>query len=153
MKKNYVITLILSFCSVFCMAQQKDFFDELSGMKGISSVYISKAMFQLMPDMNMGGLNLTPFIRKLESVRILSSENVETTVKMKKNFQYINPENGYEELMRVTDNGEKMVIYWKQDKKGKNEFVLLSDEEKEYTAIVIVGNLTLEEMQKIAQGK
>ena len=99
----------------------------------------------------MDGLNLTPFIRKLETVRILSSENAESTVKMKKALRYIHPQNGYEELMRVTDDGKKMVIYWKQDKRTKNEFVLLSDEGKEYTAIVIVGNLTLEEIQKITQ--
>ena len=55
--------------------------------------------------------------------------------------------------MRVTEDGEKMIIYWKQGKQGKNEFVMLNDEGKEYTAIVIVGGLTLEEMQKIAQGK
>mgnify|MGYP000325102724 FL=1 len=133
------------------MAQQKDFCNELAEMKGVSSVYISKAMFQLMPDMDMDGLNLTPFIRKLETVRILSSENAESTVKMKKALRYIHPQNGYEELMRVTDDGKKMVIYWKQDKRTKNEFVLLSDEGKEYTAIVIVGNLTLEEIQKITQ--
>ncbi len=151
MKRIYIIVLLLSFCSMSGMAQQKDFFNELAEMKGISSVYISKAMFQLMPDMDMDGLNLAPFIRKLETVRILSSENAESTVKMKKALQYINPQNGYEELMRVTDDGQKIVIYWKQDKRTKNEFVLLSDEGKEYTAIVIVGNLTLEEIQKITQ--
>lgn len=150
MKRIYIIVLLLSFSSVFSMAQQNDFFNELAEMKGVSSVYISKTMFQLMPDMDMDGLNLAPYIRKLENVQILSSENAESTAKMKKAFQYISSKNGYEELMRVTDDGEKMVIYWKQDKKGKNEFVLLNEGGKEYTAILIVGSLTLEEIQKIA---
>lgn len=153
MKRIYIITLLLSLCSVFSMAQQESVFEELAEMKGVSSVYISKAMFQLMPDMKTEGLNLGPFIRKLESVQILSSEKAESTVKMKKALQYISPRNGYEELMRVTEDGEKMIIYWKQGKQGKNEFVMLNDEGKEYTAIVIVGGLTLEEMQQIAQGK
>jgi len=153
MKRIYIVTLLISFCSLCSMAQQRSVWNELAEMKGVSSVYISKAMFQLMPDMKTEGLDLTQFIRKLESVQILSSENTVSTMKMKKALQYVAPQNGYEELMRVTEDGEKMVIYWKQDKKGKNEFVLLNDEEKEYTAIVIVGNLTLEEMQKIVQEK
>ena len=57
--------------------------------------------------------------------------------------------NGYEELMRIKDKGEKTTIYLKQDKNKKKEFVLMTGEKNEFTVIIITGNLTLKEIQGI----
>ena len=50
MKRTYIITLLLSLCSLFTYAQES-FFDKYADMEGVTSVYISKAMLSLMPDM------------------------------------------------------------------------------------------------------
>ena len=56
---------------------------------------------------------------------------------------------GYEELMRINDEGEKTIIYLKRNKNKEKEFVLMSQEKNEFTIIAITGNLTLQEIQGI----
>ena len=46
MKRTYIITLLLSLCSLFTYAQDS-FFDKFADMEGVTSVYISKAMLSL----------------------------------------------------------------------------------------------------------
>ena len=101
MKRTYIITLLLSLCSLFTYAQ------------------------------------------------ILSCEKPDIIAKLKKETAFISPKNGYEELMRINDEGEKTIIYLKRNKNKEKEFVLMSQEKNEFTIIAITGNLTLQEIQGI----
>lgn len=148
MKRTYIITLLLSLCSLFTYAQDS-FFDKFADMDGVTSVYISKAMLSMMPDMQTEGVNIGGVASKLDNIQILSCEKPDIIAKLKKETEFINPKNGYEELMRINDEGEKTTIYLKHDKSGKKEFVLLNNEKSEFTIIVITGNLTLQEIQGI----
>ena len=134
MKRTYIITLLLSLYSLFTYAQDS-FFDKFADMDGVTSVYISKAMLSLMPDMN--------------NIQILSCEKPDIIAKLKKETAFISPKNGYEELMRINDEGEKTIIYLKRNKNKEKEFVLMSQEKNEFTIIAITGNLTLQEIQGI----
>lgn len=148
MKRIYIITLLLSLCSLFTYAQDS-FFDKFADMDGVTSVYISKAMLSMMPDMKTEGVNIGGVASKLDNIQILSCEKPAIIAKLKKETEFINPKNGYEELMRINDEGEKTTIYLKHDKSGKKEFVLLNNEKGEFTIIIITGNLTLQEIQGI----
>lgn len=148
MKRTYIITLLFSLCSLFTYAQDS-FFDKFADMDGVTSVYISKAMLSMIPDMQTEGVNISGVASKLDNIQILSCEKPAVIAKLKKETEFINPKNGYEELIRINDEGEKTTIYLKQDKNGKKEFVLLNNEKEEFTIIVITGNLTLQEIQGI----
>lgn len=148
MKRIYIITLLLSLCSLFTYAQDS-FFDKFADMDGVTSVYISKAMLSMMPDMKTEGVNIGGVASKLDNIQILSCEKPAIIAKLKKETEFINPKNGYEELMRINDEGEKTTIYLKHDQSGKKEFVLLNNEKGEFTIIIITGNLTLQEIQGI----
>lgn len=148
MKRTYIITLLLSLCSLFTYAQDS-FFDKFANMDGVTSVYISKAMLSMMPDIQTEGVNIGGVASKLDNIQILSCEKPAVIAKLKKETEFINPKNGYEELIRINDEGEKTTIYLKHDKNGKKEFVLLDNEKDEFTIIVITGNLTLQEIQGI----
>ena len=148
MKRTYIITLLLSLCSLFTYAQDR-FFDKFADMEGVTSVYISKAMLSLMPNMKAEGVNIGEVASKLDNIQILSCEKPDIITKLKQETAFISPKNGYEELMRINDAGEKTIIYLKRDKSGKKEFVLLNNEKDEFTLIVITGNLTLQEIQGI----
>lgn len=148
MKRIYIITLLLSLCSLFTYAQDS-FFDKFADMDGVTSVYISKAMLSMMPDMKTEGVNIGGVASKLDNIQILSCEKPAIIAKLKKETEFINPKNGYEELIRINDEGEKTTIYLKHDKNGKKEFVLLNNEKEEFTIIIITGNLTLQEIQGI----
>ena len=148
MKRTYIITLLLSLCSLFTYAQDS-FFDKYADMEGVTSVYISKAMLSLMPDMKAEGVNIGKMASKLDNIQILSCEKASVIAQIKKDVSYINPKNGYEELMRINDEGEKTTIFQKQNEGKQKEFVLLCEEQNELTIIIITGNLTLQEIQSI----
>ena len=59
------------------------------------------------------------------------------------------PKHGYESLVRVRDDGEKVDILLKKHSNGINEFVVLADEPKEFTLIVITGRMSLQDIQNI----
>ena len=148
MKRTYIITLLLSLCSLFNYAQES-FFDKYADMEGVTSVYISKAMLSLMPDMKTEEIYIGELASKLDNIQILNCEKASVTAQIKKDISYISPKNGYEELMRINDEGEKTIIYLKRNKNKEKEFVLMSQEKNEFTIIAITGNLTLQEIQGI----
>lgn len=73
MKRTYIITLLLSLCSLFTYAQES-FFDKYADMEGVTSVYISKAMLSLMPDMKTEEIYIGELASKLDNIQILNCE-------------------------------------------------------------------------------
>ena len=137
-------------CSV-CSYGQQSFFDKYADMDGVTSVYISKSMLSLFPkgQTNVNGINIGDIASRLDNIQILSADEQPIVDKLRKETSHINTRNGYEELMRVREDGEKTTIYFKDGKKDKKEFVLLQDAKNEFTIISIVGDLTLQEIQGI----
>ena len=137
-------------CSV-CSYGQQSFFDKYAEMDGVTSVYITKSMLSLFPkgQTNVNGINIGDIASRLDNIQILSADEQPIVDKLRKETSHINTRNGYEELMRVREDGEKTTIYFKDGKKDKKEFVLLQDSKDEFTIISIVGDLTLQEIQGI----
>lgn len=150
MKRIYILTLLFSFCSWMAHAQES-LFDKYAEMKGVSSVFISKTMIDLMPHVvDAEDINVSRMAGKIDNIRILSCESRPVIVRLKKDLSLID-KNGYEELMRMNDEGDKTTIYLKKKDNGKNEFVLLNDEKDELSIIVITGSLALQEIQEIME--
>ena len=150
MIRTFIITLLITFCSV-CSYGQQSFFDKYAEMEGVTSVYITKSMLSLFPkgQASVNGVNIGNIASRLNNIQILSADEQPIIDKLRKESSSINTRNGYEELMRVREDGEKTTIYFKDGKKDKKEFVLLLDEKDEFTIISIVGDLTLQEIQGI----
>ena len=148
MKRIYILALLAFVFSLFAQAQQS-FFDKYADMEGVTSVYISKSMLKLLPEMSgsINGVYVGNLANRLDNIQILSCDELETISKLRKETDKINTTNGYEELMRVHEDGEKTTIYFKEKKGKKKEFVLLVDEKDELTIISIVGDLTSKEIQ------
>lgn len=153
MKRTSIIAILITLCSV-CSYGQQSFFDKYAEMDGVTSVYISKSMLSLFPkgQASVNGVNIGNIASRLDNIQILSADEQPVVDKLRKETSHINTRNGYEELMRVREDGEKTTIYFKDGKKKeKKEFVLLVDEKDEFTIISIVGDLTLQEIQGILQ--
>ena len=150
MRRTYIIALLTTLCSV-CSYGQQSFFDKYAEMDRVTSVYITKSMLSLFPkgQANVNGVNIGNIASRLDNIQILSTDEQPIVDKLRKETSHINTRNGYEELMRVREDGEKTTIYFKDSKKDKKEFVLLVDEKDEFTIISIVGDLTLQEIQGI----
>ena len=149
MKRTAIIALLMICCSVFCYGQQS-YFDKYADLDGVTSVYITKSMLSLFPKgkTNVNGINIGDITNRLDNIQILSSDEPAIIEKLRKETSNINNKNGYEELLRIREDGTKTTIYFNEKKKQK-EFVLLVDAKDEFTIISIVGDLTVQESQGI----
>ncbi len=151
--KRTLLNILLCLCTaVFAHAQTDNMFDRFSEMDGITSVYISKAMLNMIPDIQSEIIDLKGIAGKLESVKVLNSEKESVINKMKDTAnQIFTPANGYETLVRIRDNDDHADIYLKTNDNNLNEFVVLTQETKELTIIVITGQLSPEDIKNIIQ--
>ena len=98
----------------------------------------------------MNGINIGNIADRLDNIQILSADEKDIITKLRKETSDINTKNGYEELMKIREDGKKVTIYF-NEKKKKKEFVLIVDDKDEFTIISITGDLTLKEIQGIVQ--
>jgi len=125
-------------------------FDKYADMDDVTSVYISKAMFKMMPSFETAGLSLVNMKGKIESLQVISTERDDLAPKMRSDFSKLVGK-GHEELMRVRDGKVKATFY--ADMKGNlvKDLIMLADTEKGFTIIQLLGNFTLEDIQEITK--
>lgn len=148
MKRIYIFSLLLTLSTLFCQAQQS-FFDKYAEMDEVTSVYITKSMLKMFPSMSgtINGVDVGNLASKLENIQILSADDSNIIEQLRKDTKHINSKNGYEELIRVRDDGDKTTIYFKEQKKN-SEFILITDSGNEFNIISIVGNdISLKDIQ------
>ncbi len=146
--KRLFITLVATLLVALTLPAQENVFEKYADTEGVTTVYISKKMFNMMKDVKSEDLNLGTLSGKINDMQILTCEDKGTVAKLRKDIAYISPDNGYEELMRVREEGERITIYAKEGKK-ENEYILLVDDSEELVLIQINGQLTLEELQSV----
>ena len=145
-------TLSLAICLVLCCASlsaQDRLFKQFENTKGVSTVYISPAMFKLMPKLNVGNKDLAKLASRLSRLQILQCERPSLIPSIKKQAQAYYDNNRYEVIMRVKDGGEHTTIYQKGAGRGAKEFVLLNEERNELSIIHITGNISLEDIKDL----
>lgn len=153
MKFKHVLFIILMCCASMIYAQNK-FFDKFADMDGVTSVYISKTMLQMMPNMKTEGIDIGEVAGKLESIHILTSEKASISKMMKSEAPHFAANKDYEELMRVKDEGTRATFYIKKKNNNKiSELVMMVDEQPEFVLIQIIGDMTLQDIQNITRGK
>lgn len=148
--KKFVFTLLLVFVCHLGYAQSiNGLFNEFGSEKNADCVKVSSFMMSL-GKMFAGHDEDAEIIRKIKSIKVLDLESCTASVKERfsKKVNRLSLK-GYDELMRVNDEGEKTIIYLKRNKNKEKEFVLMSQEKNEFTIIAITGNLTLQEIQGI----
>lgn len=153
MKAKYlIITLLCLACSSFSFAQNdsSQLFDKYSDTDGVTSVYISKAMFRMMPTVENIGLNLVNMKGKVESLYILTTMKKELVPQMRKEFSQLIKKD-HEELMRVRDGKTKATFYANMKGDIVRDLLMLSDTDIEFTVIQLLGNFTLQDIQEITK--
>ena len=149
MKTKCILFTLCLFCSSIGFAQNK-IFDKYADMEGITSVYISKAMFQMMPVIEQVGVNVMNMKGKIESLQLVSTEKKDMIAQMKKDFSQL-VTTRHEELMRIKDGNTRVNFYSNMKGDQIKELLMLVEAETNFTAILIVGNFTLKDIQDIAE--
>jgi len=149
MKAKIILMAIgLGVCCV-CFGQQR-LFDKFAAHDSVTSVYISKAMFDLIPSLgkDVADVDLSK-LKKLEGINILSTETDYVAAEMRKAFKGLITDK-HEELMRIRDKGgENITFNIKKNGNIVEELVMLVDKPDGYTVIQILGHFTLQDIQEI----
>lgn len=153
MKIKVLIIGMLFLLSATVVQAQDIMFDKFSNDRNISTVYVSKALLKMMPEMDMGGANVKGLANKLEQIEIYSSENKDAVKMMKLETESMKTNKAYEVLMSVKDGDENVVFYAQKDRDNFKDLIMLVTEPNEFTIIRIVGNFTAEDIQKVIDGK
>ena len=151
-RRVYIITLMLVFGTLFCNAQQS-FFDRYAEWRDIKTVYISKRMLKMVKsydgEVKVNGMRLGIMNEGLENIQIFNCEVKPAIEKLRKETRELVPANGYEEVISIRDEGEKVSILFKELKENLSEFVLITDRPNEFNIISIVGKITLQDIQNM----
>ncbi|MDR1881000.1 MAG: DUF4252 domain-containing protein [Tannerellaceae bacterium] len=145
MKAIYSVLVLSLFCTQLCVAQNK-LFNKYADMEGVSSVYISKSMFQMIPDFKDANLDIKDLKEKIESLQILSTQKEEISAQMKKEFTY-----EYEELMRIKDGDTRTTFYVHKKGNTIKELIMIADGTGSFTVIRLLGSFTVQDVQRITK--
>ncbi|MDR0575325.1 MAG: DUF4252 domain-containing protein [Tannerella sp.] len=156
MKAKYLLLIICFLSSSLIYAQNNAFnnlFDKYENEDDVTVISISKAMFKMIPDnINTGNVDIKNIVPKIESLLIITSEKAGIKEKLNSEFKSLIDKNkNYEELMRIKSGKSNITFNTKKKDNIINELVMLINDEKNFVAIQILGNFTLDDVQKIAK--
>ena len=148
MRLKQLYTILLLCCVNICFAQNK-LFDKYADMDDVTSVYISKKMFQMMPVMETAGLNLANLKGKIESLQILTTQKADLRERMRGEFKALIGKD-HEELMRVKDGKTKANFYVNQQGELIQELIMIADmDDGSFSVMQLLGRFTLQDVQEI----
>ena len=149
--KRFILSALVAIVTLAAHAQH-DYFEKYADMEGVTSVYVSKTMFKFIQGMpiEVDDVDMGKIINKLDGLYILTTESPEIKEALLKETAFINKKKGYEELMRVKEDDQKVVVYLKEEKEKRTEYVLVVDSpDDEYVIMVFTGTLKPEDVQGI----
>lgn len=151
MKRIAILAAVL-LTTISAFAQSgKSIYQKYSDAEGVSAVYISPAMFQLIgkiPDLSVEGekVNLAPIIQSLTGLYLIDSENPAINNTLKADAEKFVQSGHYELLMEAKDSGETVRMYTVGTKETVNGFVMIADEGNETTFIFLDGKMNRDEL-------
>lgn len=150
MKTRNSLLVLFLLCSTLCFAQDK-LFEKYADKDNVTSVYISKSMFQMMPEnMRAGGLDLGNLKGKIHNLQILTSENKEVKEQMKADFDAVVGKD-HELLMKVKSDDTRASFFVKQKGEKISELIMLTDDEEDYVVMRLTGDFTIQDIRQIAE--
>ena len=143
---------MLVFGTLFCKAQDS-YFNRYAEWRDVKTVYISKRMLKMVKsydgEVKVNGMRLGIMNEGLENIQIFSCKEKPAVEKMREEVRELIPSTGYEEVISIRDEGEKVSILFRELKENLSEFVLITDRKNEFNIISIVGNITLQDIQNM----
>lgn len=154
MKKILSIAALMLLTAASFAQDGKSIYKKYSEANKVSAVYISPAMFRMIgkiPNMEVGDedVNLTPVIKSLNSLYLISSENTDINSDMKRDIDSFVRSGDYELLMEVKDEGEIVHIYTVTDKDMVKSFVLMTYDKEECTFICLDGEMPRQQLEEL----
>ena len=146
----HILFLVTALAFSIHASAQKAIFDKYEDTNGVTTIYISKTMLGMIPNVKAGKHDIGNIASKLDYIRILSCEKPALFSKLIDEARKTYRSRNYKTSMKMNDDVEKMTIYQRTLKDGKNEFALLTEDKDEVTIINLMGAITLKDIKDIA---
>lgn len=143
MKKILIMTLLVLLGTT--AYAQKDVFQKYKGKDRVTTLHVPKFLMRIAGRADKEAKKLTD---KIKGIRIMTCENSDMAKKIKQEALAAYRNEGYEEILRVKEDGEQILIYQRTLKNGKSEFALLAEDE-ELAIINVTGHLSLDDVRAI----
>ena len=139
----FILMLLIS----TTMAAQTEMFEKYEDTKGVKTVFISKSVLKLLPDVNVVGKKLPNAANRLDAVQILECAEAKQAEIIEKDFRNYITNNHFEVVIKANDEDEKITIYQKNLKHEKTCFVLINREGRILNIIAITGKISIDELK------
>ena len=124
---------------------QKEVFQKYQDKDGVTTVHVPKFLMRMAGRFDSDAKKLT---ERINDIRIMTCENSNMAKKIKQEALAAYQNLGYEEMLRVNEDGQRIVIYQRPLKGGKNEFALMAMDE-ELAIINVTGHLSIDDVRNI----
>lgn len=128
---------------------QNSIFDKYNDMDKVSSVYISKTMIEMQPDLRAKNLYIGKVAGQLDAVYIVSTMDNNIKKNMRKDIEHYLEKGKYEMLMKQKGTVSRSAFYVKKKGNRVKELVMITDGAASLKFIVLSGDLTLKDIQNI----
>lgn len=130
-----------------------ELFDKYSGKEGITTVYISSKMFQMIAGANLEDQELEDLVGRLKSIRILTVED--SLLSRKLNFyRELEPKldfSKYEELMVIKEGGKDIKFLVRGKGNRVDELLMIGGGSGSNVLISIKGDLDMDNISEISR--
>lgn len=149
MKFNKILLAgVLLMLPLLCQAQ-KNIFNTYNDMKGVSSVYISKAMIEMNPNLFTKDIYIGKVSGKLESVQIVSTMDNNIKKDLRKDLRALVQSSKYELLMKQKGNVSSSEFYINRKGDKVKELIMIIDGAANLKFVYLEGEMTLKDIQNI----
>lgn len=154
MKKIIMVVAAMALSIASFAQDAKSIYNKYSDKANVSAVYVSPSMFKLignLPDIDMpeGEVNITPFVRQMDGMYLIDSENSEINASILADAEKLVKSSKYELLIEAKDGGEAVRIYTISDADTVSNFVMIASELEECTFISINGKIAKKDLEKL----
>lgn len=152
MKTNRLFLASISLLlPLLCQAQS--LFAKYSDMNNVSSVYISKAMIEMNPELYAKDVNIGKIAKQLELVQILSTMDNEVKRELRRDIESMVQAQKYELLMKQKGIVSRMAFYVKRKGEKVQDLIMVVDGAATLKYVRLVGNMTLKDIQNIMKSQ
>ncbi|MDL2212758.1 DUF4252 domain-containing protein [Bacteroides sp. OttesenSCG-928-E20] len=150
--KVLLISLVLFVCS-FVAHAQSSIFNKYSEKSDVSSVYISKTMLEMQPNVYTKDVNIGKVAGQLEAVYIISTKDNTIKRGMRSDIEDFIKKGKYEVLMKQKGLVSSSSFYVKKKGDKVKELVMITDGTVKFSYIHLVGEMTLDDIQRITNSQ
>lgn len=149
MKRSKLFGLIILLMLPLMCRAQKNLFNNYNDMKGVSSVYISKAMIEMNPNLFTRDVYIGKVSGKLDCVQILSTMDNNIKKSMRKDIKALVESSKYDLLMKQKGVVSSSEFYVNRKGDKVRELIMIIDGAASLKYVYLEGEMTLKDIQSI----